>query len=312
VSDVKICSFLPTATSMLYALGLGDQVVGVTHECEFPPQARDKPVVIRPFFDTAALSSLEIDRLVSDSLHRGESIYRPDLALLERLKPDLLVTQGICEVCAISHNEVEAVRERLSSKPQILQLNPHSLAEMFDDLIRVATVTGVAERGKSMVAALSARVETVERRVEGLRRPKVAAIEWLDPFYCSGHWVPELIERAGGFDGLGVKHGDSVRLTWEQVVDYQPDVLVLMPCGFDVERTVREGAMLRELPGFADLPAVRNGRAWAVWGHKYFSGAGPDLVPGLELLGAILHPDRFSAPDPVDGVLIGNLIANLE
>jgi len=260
--------------------------------------------VIRPFFDPAALSSLEIDRLVSEALRRGESIYRPDMELLERLNPDLLITQGICEVCAISPNQVEAVRSRLTSQPQILTLNPHSLAEMLGDLHRVALVAGVPERVEALCVALTTRVEAVEQRVAGALRPRVAAIEWLDPLYCSGHWVPELIERAGGQDGLGVKHGDSVRLTWEQVVAYQPEVLILMPCGFDVERTIREAVALRDLPGFADLPAVQSGRVWAVWGHKYFSGAGPDLVPGLELLAAILHPERFAAPDSVDAIRV--------
>jgi len=301
---VKICSFLPTATSMLFALGLGDQVVGVTHECEFPPQAKGKPVVVRPFFNPAALSSKEIDRLVTQSMHQGTSIYRPDLALLESLQPDLLITQGICEVCAITHDEIEAVRSHLASRPEVLALNPHSLAEMLSDLHRVAAAAGVSDRAVALVTELTARIEAVERRVAGAPRPRVAAIEWLDPLYCSGHWVPELIERAGGQDGLGVKHGDSVRLRWDQVVAYQPEVLVLMPCGFDVGRTIQEASALRDLPGFADLPAVKSGRAWAVWGHKYFSGAGPDLVPGLELLAALLHPGLLAAPNPADAVLM--------
>lgn len=302
---MKIASFLPTATAMVYALGLEESVVGVTHECEFPPAAKGKPVVLRSAFDPAVLTSGEIDRLVGESLARGESIYRPDLERLERLQPDLLITQDICEVCAISYHEVLAVREALSRPPEILALNPHSLGDMLADIRRVAEAAGAPERGAAVVAELQRRIDRVVRQVAGARRPRVVCIEWYDPIMGSGHWVPELVDLAGGDDCLGARHGNSVRLEWEQVVACQPEVLVLMPCGFDVARAESELPLLERLPGWGALPAVQNGRVWAVWGHKYFSGAGPYLVDGLELLARILHPERFGdQPDPVDAKVV--------
>lgn len=296
---MKICSFLPTGTTMLYALGLGDSVVGVTHECEFPPAAREKPVVLRSRFDPAAHTSAEINRLVGEAMARGESLYLPDLDLLEHLQPDLILTQEMCEVCAISYDEVAALHDRLASHPRVIPLSPNSLNGMLDSLEQVAIATGVPERGEALAADLRARVDAVAARTAGLAKPRVAAIEWLDPLFGPGHWVPELIELAGGVDGLGQKFDTSVRLQWEQVLSYQPEVIILMPCGFDVDRTEREAEALTRLPGWADLPAVQHGRVWAVWGHKYFSGAGPDLVPGLDLLAELLHPTG-KALDPRD------------
>lgn len=296
---MKICSFLPTATATVYALGLQDSLTGVTHECFFPPAAKEKPVVLRPAFDPEAHTSGEIDRLVSESLARGESIYRADVDLLRQIEPDLFLTQDICDVCAISYHEVEEIRRVLGGRPRILALNPHSLGDMLEDVRRIASAAGVPERGAAVVAEMQARISRVAQRVAGRPRPRVACVEWLDPLYCSGHWVPELVELAGGEDGLGVRHGDSCRMTWEQVVAYRPEVLVLMPCGFDVDRTVRESTLVRHLPGWESLPAVRSGRVWGVWGHKYFSGAGPYLIDGLELLAHLIHPDLFpGSPDP--------------
>jgi iron complex transport system substrate-binding protein len=304
---MKICSFLPTATAMLYTLGLEDAVAGVTHECEFPPAARQKPVVLRSIFDPGQHSSAEIDRLVRESLGRGESIYRPDLERLAAIEPDLLITQDICEVCAIPYHEVLAVKEALGGRPQILPLNPHSVAEMLADIRRVAAAAGVAARGDKVVAGLGARVAAVSARAAGAPAPRVLCLEWFEPLFSAGHWVPELVELAGGVEGLGVKHAASTVLSWANVVAYQPEVLVLMPCGFDVARTEREMPLLTRLPGWSELPAVRSGRVWGVWGHKYFSGAGPYLVDGLELLARIIHPELCAdgEPAPVDAKRLG-------
>jgi iron complex transport system substrate-binding protein len=278
---------------MLYTLGLEGAVSGVTHECEFPPEARQKPVVLRSIFEPSQHSSAEIDQLVREALGRGESIYRPDLEALARIQPDLLITQDICEVCAISYHEVLAVKEALGGRPQILPLNPHSLSEMLADIHRVAAAAGVAARGDEVVAGLKARVDAIAAQAAGAPRLRVLCLEWFEPLFSAGHWVPELVELAGGVEGLGVKHGDSTVLNWADVVAYRPEVLVLMPCGFDVDRTEREMPLLTRLPGWSELPAVRSGRVWGVWGHKYFSGAGPYLVDGLEMLARIIHPARF-------------------
>jgi iron complex transport system substrate-binding protein len=294
---VKICSFLPAATAMLYALGLQEALCGVTHQCNFPPEAKEKPVVLRPAFDPRDHDSGTIDRLVREALSRGEPLYRPALDLLRALDPDLLITQSVCEVCAFSPREAEAVREALGGRPRILELNPGSLAEMLRDLERIAEAAGAPERGKAVRGALEARIDWVARGTAGLVRPRVACIEWFDPLFSAGHWMPELVELAGGEEGLGAKHGYSQELSWDQVVAYQPEVLVLMPCGFDVSRTLAELPLLERLPGWTELPAMR-GRTWAVWGDKYFSGASPYLVDGLELLARILHPERF--PEPID------------
>lgn len=299
---MKICSFLPTATTMIYSLGLQDSLVGVTHECDFPAAAKHKPVALRCRFDPGKYTSAEIDKLVSESLGRGESIYEADMDLITRVEPDLFITQEICEVCAFSYHEVEAVRKALGNRPQILSLNPHSLGEMLADLQRIADACEVPERGRAVVAELQARVDAVARRVAGAHRRRAICLEWLDPLFNAGHWVPELVELAGGEDGLGCKGRDSVRMEWDQVVNGAPEVLVLLPCGFDVARTEREAAaLLKARPGWAGLPAVKNGEVWSVWGHKYFSGAGPHLVDGVELMAQVLHPELHAgAPDPRD------------
>jgi iron complex transport system substrate-binding protein len=302
---LRICSFLPSATAMIYALGLEDSLVGVTHECDFPPQAKAKPIVLRPVFDPTQHSSEEIDRLVRESLGRGESIYRADLELIGELRPDLLITQDICEVCAFSYNEALAVREALGGAPRVLSLNPHSVGEMLDDIRRIAETTGVPQRGEQVITHLQDRLDAVVQWTHPAKRPRVLCLEWLQPLMSAGHWVPEMVYLAGGEEGLGATHGNSTVLSWDQVVAYKPDVLVLMPCGFDVERTEREADLLAALPGWSALPAVRNGRVWGVWGHKYFSGAGPHLVDGVEMLGQILHPDRFAGqPNQTDAKAI--------
>jgi iron complex transport system substrate-binding protein len=303
---VRICSLLPAATAMLYALGLEESLVGVTHECRYPPEAASKPVVLRPVFDPGRLGSGEIDRQVRESLARGEPLYRADLELLAALGPELLIGQDLCEVCALPPAGVAEVRALLAGRPSILALHAHSVVGMLQDMRRVAAAAGVPERGESLVAALQARIAAVRQAVRGRPRRRVACLEWIEPLYSPGHWMPELVEAAGGTDLLGLPGGRSVRLAWEQVAAAEPEVLILMPCGFGPERGAAEAGMLRRMPGWEGLPAVRNGQVWAVRGDKYFSGASPYLVDGLELLARILHPGLLvGVPSRDDAIRIG-------
>lgn len=293
---MRVVSLLPSATEILFRLGLGEAVVGVSHECDWPPEAAARPVLVRPAVDPA-LPSAEIDRQVAARLRAGQGLYVLDEARLAALRPDLIVTQALCDVCAVRYDEVVAAAARLPGRPAVVSLLPAGLADVLGDIRRVAAATGRASQAEREVAALEARITAVRERAARLaRRPVTAAIEWLDPVMIGGHWVPEQIELAGGRDPLGRPGVPSAKVEWERVVAARPDVLALMPCGFDRERTAREAAALAARPGFAELPAAQSGRVYALNGHAYFNRPGPRLVDGLELLAHLLHPDVFSWP----------------
>lgn len=297
---MRICSLLPSATEIVYALGLGDQLCGVSHECDFPPEAAAKPTVIRSVFDSTTLSSLEIDRAVMERLRQGEGVYTIDLDRLQQADPDLILTQELCDVCAIPFSEVKQAVEQLGRHPLLLPLSPTLLADVLDDIRRVGEAAGRRKQAESLVAGLQSRIDGVAAvATSAAERPTTFCLEWADPLYVSGHWVPEMVGLAGGTDGLGMKGKPSIPVEWDRVVRYAPDVVILMPCGFDVERTVRELPLLTRLAGWSDLPAVKRGRVYAVNGSAYFNRSGPRLVDGLELLAKILHPELFpgSIPD---------------
>ena len=297
---MRICSLLPSATEIVYALGLGDQLYGVSHECDFPPEAAAKPTLIRSVFDPSTLSSHEIDRAVIEHLRRGEGVYAIDVDRLRRADPDLILTQELCDVCAVPYTEVKRAVEELGSRPRLLPLSPTLLGDVLHDIRRVGEAAGRVEQAESLVAALQSRVDrVVARAARAVEQPSTFCLEWADPLYVSGHWVPEMVELAGGIDGLGMKGKPSVPIEWERVARYAPEVVVLMPCGFDVERTVLEVPLLAGLPGWFDLPAVKRGRVYAVNGSAYFNRSGPRLVDGLELLAKLLHPELF--PGPISG-----------
>lgn len=296
MGPMRIVSLLPSATEILFRLGLGDAVVGVSHECDWPPEAASRPVLVKPAVDPG-LPSVEIDRHVSARLRARQGLYVLDEARLADVKPDLIVTQALCDVCAVKHREVVAAAARLTNRPAVVSLLPSSLADVLGDIRRVGEATGRMREAEREVAALTARIEAVrERAARVAERPVTAAIEWLDPVMIAGHWVPEQIALAGGLDPLGRPGLRSVKVEWERVVAARPDVLALMPCGFDRERTAREAATLTTRSGFAELPAVRAGRVYALNGHAYFNRPGPRLVDGLELLAHLLHPDAFPWP----------------
>jgi iron complex transport system substrate-binding protein len=290
---MRICSLLPGATEILFALGLGDSIVGVTHECDYPPDARQKPVVVRTGIDPNRLTSAEIDREVSAILAGGNNLYTLDQQALRQSAPDLILTQGLCEVCALDYNHVVEAARSLPHPPQILSLNPHSLSDLLDDVLRIGVATNEHDAAAKLVRIFKERIQMVGERVPA-RRPRVVCLEWFDPLYIAGHWVPEVVELAGGEDVLGRVGEPSAKIEWRSVVEAKPDALLLMPCGFDLRRTVREATPLRQLEGWNDLPAVKAGNVYALNGNAYFSRPGPRLVDGLEILARILHPADFS------------------
>jgi iron complex transport system substrate-binding protein len=292
---MRIASLLPGATEIVYLLGLGDQLVGVSHECDYPPAARRKPVVTRAPFDAHALSSADIDRLVSETSGAGRELYHVAPEAIGAVAPDLVLTQGLCEVCAVS---VRAVNAALPDGPRVLSLDAGTLADVLADIGRVADAAGVPERGAAVAAGLRARLDAVRDRAAGLPRRRVVCLEWLDPLYCAGHWVPEMVALAGGDEALGRPGEFSHPIAWDDVRRAAPEVLLLMPCGFGPDRALADAAALRRLPGWADLPAVLAGAVWAVDGNAYFSRPGPRLVDGVELAARILHPATFGAPEP--------------
>jgi len=296
---VRICSLLPSATEIVYALGLGDQLYGVSHECDYPPEAAAKPTLIRPAFDQSSLSSLEIDHAVMERLRSREGVYTIDQDLLRQAEPDLILTQELCDVCAVPYSEVKRAVDRLVSRPRLLPLSPSVLGDVLQDISRVGEATGREEQAGFLVRRLRERIDRVTARTAtAAERPATFCLEWADPLYVAGHWIPEMVEMAGGIDGLGGKGKPSVPIEWERVVVYAPEVVILMPCGFDVERAVREMPLLARLPGWLDLPAVQRGQVYAVNATAYFSRSGPRLVDGLELLAKILHPELFPGAIP--------------
>ena len=296
---MRICSLLPSATEIAFALGLGDEVVGVTHECDYPPEAKKRRVVVRSAIDPDQNASREIDRLVREHLQTKKSIYTIDLASFRKADPDFILTQDLCEVCAIDYNEVVEAARSLTRKPKIVSLSPSTLSDVLGDIETVGAAAGRSFEAAGLVTDLKARIERVrERTLRSDLRPRVACIEWLDPLYNAGHWVPEMVELAGGIDGFGKKGERSKEIAWEAVRAFAPEVVALMPCGFDVERAVKESSLLYRLDGWSDLPAVKSGRVYALNGSAYFNRSGPRLVDGIEILAAIVHPEIFSSGVP--------------
>ncbi len=289
---MRVASLLPSATEMVHFCGAGDSLVGVTHECDHPPGVEKLPKLTSSKIDPS-MTSAEIDAAIGKHLTDTGSIYALDAGLLEDLSPDLILTQGLCEVCAVSMNLVEEAASGLNAEPEILSLNPTSLREVLDDTLTIGEALGRAEQTRKKLAALKERLARVEEAVAGLPRPRVGCIEWLDPPFSAGHWVPEMVRISGGAELFAGEGERSTRLTWKEVFEAAPEILILMPCGFDVERTLREARALPDLPGWAGLPAVKSGRVWVVDANSYFSRPAPRLVEGVEILGRILHPEAF-------------------
>jgi iron complex transport system substrate-binding protein len=292
---MRVVSLLPAATEIVGSLGLLDQLVGVSHECDYPPEVNDRPRVTHCAIHQSGLPSAEVDRWVRDQLTSAGTLYTLDEGLLRRLRPDVILTQRLCDVCAVAYGSVAAMAARLPGPPRVVNLEPSSLVDIFANIRLVADVLGAPERGAAVVAGLAGRVEAVRGRAAQARhRPRCFLMEWIDPVFCSGHWGPELVELAGGHDPLGLHGRDSTRVPWEHVLDARPEVIVLACCGYDVNRTLRDVPILERYPGWDTLPAVRQGRVYAVDGSAYFSRPGPRVVDSLEVLAEILHPDLFA------------------
>jgi iron complex transport system substrate-binding protein len=289
---MKICSLLPSATEILFALGLGDQVVGVSHECDFPSEAQSKAVLINSRISHTE-SAAAIDWQVREFLERGESLYSVDIEQLCAIEPDLIVTQDLCHVCAATPDDLGAALAHLKRQPRVVTLNPHSLADVCADIRAVGEATGRAEQADSLVAEFEKDVAAVERSVVGLDRPRVLCLEWLDPSYVAGHWVPEMVERAGGIDVLGLAGKPSLRVDWKTALAARPDVIVIMPCGYSLAAAEAEFRNLPLPQGWSDLPVVRNGRVFVVEASGYFSRPGPRLPAGLAILADAIHGNKL-------------------
>jgi iron complex transport system substrate-binding protein len=293
---MRIVSLLPSATEVICALRLEDQLVGVTHECDYPPFVRELPKVTRTLIPTEA-SSGEIDRLVRQRLQTDRALYTLDLPVLEALRPDLIVTQALCDVCAVAEEEVRAAACVLPGGPRVINLEPQTLSEVLGSIRQVAKAVGVDRHAEEVIKGLTSRVVTVVTRTAGLqRRPRVALLEWLDPTFSCGHWSPELVRLAGGVEGLGHEGQQSRTLRWDEVLAWQPEVVFIACCGFSVERTMCDLPALQFVPGWQDVPAVRSGRVYVTNGSHYFSRPGPRLVDSLEILAHTLHPDVHPLP----------------
>jgi len=292
---MRIVSLVPSATEMLFALGVGDEVTAVTHECDHPVDALDLPKVTRDVIGPG-LPPDEIDRAVRTLTEQGRSIYELDEGALQRLQPDLIVTQALCTVCAVSYEDVRAVAERLDSRPEVVSLDPHTLGEMLGDVRTLAQATDRKDAGVDLVQDAARRIDRVRLATRAVQPVTVAALEWLDPVFVAGHWTPQLIEYAGGHDLLGLTGEPSERRSWDEVRAARPEVVIVMPCGYDAERALAEAYDYGD-----ELESVGARRIVAVDAAAYFSRPGPRLVDGLELLGHILHPDLL--PDAPARVL---------
>jgi iron complex transport system substrate-binding protein len=305
---MRICSLLPGATEIACALGLADEIVGVSHECDFPPAARTKTVMVRSRIDPTSIGSSEIDRQVGDLLRSNASLYALDEKLFKDSEPDIILTQGLCDVCALDYNEVVQAARSLRQDPTIVSLDPHCLADILNDVLRIGEATDRSRQAESLVQQLKHRIEAVrDRTARAASQPRVACLEWFDPLYIAGHWVPEMIQIAGGNDILATAGNPSFKIEWDAVIASLPEILILMPCGFDLDRAVRESSLLKNRADWEMLPAVRDGRVFAVSGADYFSRPGPRLVDGLKILSQVIHPELFPTPLSSDLVKRVNL-----
>ncbi|HEY4819049.1 MAG TPA: cobalamin-binding protein [Candidatus Acidoferrum sp.] len=287
---MRIVSLLPSATEILFALGFDREVVGVSHECDFPAQARDKRVVIQSRIPHDAAPA-EIDRLVREYVSRGESLYAVDAQALEELAPDLIITQDLCHVCAASPDDLGAALARFSERPEVLCLNPQDLGDVWRDILWVGEQTRRGRAAEALLEEIGERLGSLEQSVaESSERPRVAFLEWLQPFYVGGHWVPEMIELAGGHDVLGRVHTPSFRVTLEDIVAAAPDIILVSPCGYGAEQARNEYLTMAHTDEWNGIPAVRNGRVYALEANSYFSRPGPRLITGIEALAGIFHP----------------------
>ncbi len=289
-STLRIVSFLPSATETLYEIGLGSQIVGVTHECKYPLGARKKPQVIHPSFDPSKMTGKQIDSKISELVRSGGDIYMVDETALKEANPELIVAQGVCEVCSPFTKEIARAVKLLGDKPEVLVLDPHNLDDVLVNIMDIAKKVGKPREGQRLVSSLQKRIDRV-RAMKIRDRPKALCMEWVDPPFTAGHWVPQMVEYAGGINGLSRIGEQSRRMDFEEIAKFDPDIIVLMPCGFGVKRTLEEMKVLERNENWKSLRAVKQQRVYAVDSGAYFSKPSPRTVVGLEILAKIIHPE---------------------
>ncbi len=302
---MRIVSLLPSATEICFALGLGPSLAGVTHECDFPPQAGFKLILTESELDHRGSSPSEIDHHVQQAVHQGSSLYRLDQEGLRRARPDLILTQELCEVCAVAYPQVLEAARLLPGKPTVISLEPKSLADVMRSIVDVGQATGTRERASELVRSLWARVDAIRGAVAGRPRPRVACLEWTDPLMVAGHWVPDQLDIAGGTDVLGTSGQPSRRISMEELRAAAPEVVICMPCGFRLGEAAAQAEQLSATPGWNSLPAVEAGRVFAVDGSWYFNRPGPRVIDGIEILARVLHGDAWRGPVPQGYIKVG-------
>ncbi len=299
---MQICSFLPSATEILFALGAGESVAGVTFECDYPPEAKLKAVVVHTLLESG-LTPQQIDDAVRKQVSAGGSLYVADLARIEAIQPDVVITQDLCNVCAISAPDLAKAIHELRSRPEVISLSPHTLNDVFDNIVTIGNAIERAHEANQLMRQLCVRVDATKNRKRREPPPRVLCLEWLAPLYQGGHWIPEMVALAGGNAVLATSGAKSVRLTWQQVLEADPQVLVLMPCGFHLGETIAQYGEMALPDSWSTISAVKSGRVYAVDGTAYFSRPGPRLVTGLEILDAILNEGTFDHL-PLDSVAL--------
>lgn len=294
---MRICSLLPSATEIVFTLGMGDSLVGITHECDYPPEASLIPHVTQSNIPEG-LSSEEIDQRVSSNLVTQGTLYELNEPLLEQLAPDLILTQRLCDVCAVAFDKVQEVAHNLSSKPQVVNLEPHCLEDILDNMRQVGSLIQASQKAEEVIGGFRRRIAAIQEKTTRLEaRPRVFCMEWVNPPYCGGHWMKELVEIAGGRDDLANLGRPSYRIEWKRILEFAPEVMVLTCCGFKLTRVIEEAKALAQFEGVEDVPAVKNHRVFATNGSDYFSRPGPRIIESLEILAHLIHPEIFPAPD---------------
>lgn len=296
----RIVSLLPSATEMAFALGLGDTVVGVSHECDFPPAAKSRPSVVQPALALQGMTQRQIDTAVSQRVSEGNSIYEIDEALLQQMRPDLILIQDLCQVCAPSGSQLADALRSLSPRPNVLAMTPHTLGDILENMRELGRATGREAVAQQLIERYRERFARVRAAVpQDLPLKRVFFMEWADPIYCGGHWVPEMIELAGGVDALARAGQNSVRVAWEDVLRWAPELLVVAPCGCDVNQALEQLPTLTALPDWSSLPAVQRGQVFCVDANSFFARPGPRVVEGVELLAHLIHPALFEWTGPI-------------
>ena len=289
----KIVSFLPSATEILYLLGSQDQIFGVSHQCNFPPEAKNTPQVIKPVFDSESMTSMQIEEKIQELSRLQKDYFIIDFELLKEIRPDLIISQGLCEVCSPHTKETDKAIRYLDEKPQTLVLDPHNVDDILQNIIDVAKTVGKETEGRQIRASFTKRIENISTTFKS-NKPKVICLEWFDPFYICGHWVPQMVEIAGGINGISITGERSRKMDFSEIVEFDPDILILLPCGFDLERIIIEYESLSHNQQWNSLRAVQTDMVFALDALSYFSRPSPRIITGIEILAKIFNPQSFS------------------